>query len=258
MVDGVKQNPIEGVSMVYTFDKANVNAPSTHHSQYFGMMGAMGMYRDGWIASTDPFAIPWTLIANKPAEDVWGKANWRLYHVTEDDDWSQYTDVKDKNPGKLKELQELFVTEASKNNIFPLSNTAATLNARPSLIGNRSTTVYHSGIVALDTYDTPNFLNNDYNIEGDVTVNADGGNGVIVANGERFGGYSLWVNHGVPTFSYNRVMMAMDRWKGTEKLTAGPHKLSSVSSTMAAALARAGWGHSVWTERPWTPTASPA
>lgn len=66
----MKQNPIEGVSLAYTFDKANANAPSTHHSQYFEMFGDMGMYSDGWIASTDPFAIPWLLLSNKPQEDA--------------------------------------------------------------------------------------------------------------------------------------------------------------------------------------------
>jgi arylsulfatase len=165
------------------------------------------------------------LLSNKPKEDVWSSATWHLYHVTEDDDWTQYTDVKDKNPDKLKELQDLFVAEASKNNIFPLNNTPLAINPRTSLIGNRSTTVYRPGIVALNTFDTPNVLNNDYSIEGDVTVKADGGNGVIVAEAGRFGGYSLWLNHGVPTFSYNLVGMDMYRWKGKEKLTAGPHKV---------------------------------
>jgi hypothetical protein len=72
---------------------------------------------------------------------VWSSATWRLYHVTEDDDWTQYTDVKNKNPGKLKELQDLFIAEASKNNIFPLNNTPLPINPRTSLIGGRSTTV---------------------------------------------------------------------------------------------------------------------
>jgi arylsulfatase len=121
--------------------------------------------------------------------------------------------------------QDLFLAEASKNNVFPLNNTPVVLDARTSLIGSRSTTVYHPGIVALDAYDTPNVLNNDYSIEGDVTVGDDGGNGVIVANGGRFGGYSLWADHGARTFSYNLVMMDMYRWKGTDKLTPGPHQL---------------------------------
>jgi arylsulfatase len=142
-------------------------------------------------------------------------------------------------PDKLKELQKLFVSEAPKNNIFPLNNAPAVLNPRTSLIGNRSTTIYNPGIVALDTYDTPNVLNNDYRIEGDVTVPADGGNGVIVANGGRFGGYSLWVDHGRPTFSYNLVMKATYRWKGADKLTPG---CASISLTMAADSAKAGQG----------------
>src|SRR5215470_1134265 len=123
---------IEGVSFAYTFDKANATAPSTHHSQYFEMFGDMGMYHDGWIASTDPFAIPWLLLLNKPVEYVWCKATLHLYHVTPDDDWTQYTDVKQKYPDKLKELQHLFVAEAPKNNIFPLNNSPLVLNPRTS------------------------------------------------------------------------------------------------------------------------------
>jgi len=226
MVDGVKQNPIEGVSMAYTFDKANANAPSTHHTQYFEMFGSMGMYHDGWIASTNPYAIPWLLLLNKPVEDVWGKATWHLYRVTPEDDWTQYTDLKDKHPDKLKELKDLFVKEAEKNNVFPLNNVPKQLDLRTSLIGNRSRTVYNPGIVALDPYDTPNVLNNDYSIEADVTVPTNGGNGVIIANGGRFGGYSLWIDHGKPTFSYNLVMLGgTSRWKGPDTLTAGKHKV---------------------------------
>jgi hypothetical protein len=97
---------------------------------------------------------------------------------------------------------------------------------RTSLIGNGSTTVYKPGLVALNSFVTPNVLNNDYSIEGDVTVKADGGNGVVVAEGGRFGGYALWLNQ---RCSYVLLQLChawgMYRWKGTEKLTAGSHKL---------------------------------
>jgi arylsulfatase A-like enzyme len=224
-VDGVKQTPIEGVSMAYTFDKANANAPSTHHTQYFEMFGAVAIYNDGWIAATDPHAIPWLVLSNKPIVDVWGTEKWHLFHVAPEDDWTEYTDVQAKYPDKLKELQDLFVAEAQKNNVFPLSNAPSFFDARPSLIGGRSTVVYHPGIVALNQADTPNILNRDYSIEGDVTIPKGGANGVIVADGGRFGGYSLFIQDGKPHFSYNLIDLAMYRWQGASTVAPGTHKL---------------------------------
>jgi arylsulfatase A-like enzyme len=225
MVDGAKQKPIEGVSFAYTFDKTNASAPSTHHTQYFEMFGAPAIYSDGWVAAAEPHAIPWLLLTNKPIQDIWETEKWHLYHVTADDDWTEYSDVQNKYPDKLKELQNLFVTEGEKYNAFPLSNVPSIFNARPSLIGGRSTIAYHPGIVALNQADTPNVLNNDYSIEGDVTIPARGTNGVIVADGGRFGGYSLWVDHGKAVFSYNLVGTDTFRWKDKSALTPGSHKL---------------------------------
>ncbi|MBV8171618.1 MAG: sulfatase-like hydrolase/transferase [Candidatus Eremiobacteraeota bacterium] len=227
-VDGVKQTPLEGVSMTYTFDKANANAPSTHHTQYFEMFGAAALYNDGWIAATQPHTIPWLVFSNKPIQDVWGAEKWSLYHVTADDDWTEYNDVKAKYPDKLKELQDLFVTEAQKNNVFPLNNLPFTFDARPSLIAGRTTVTYHPGIIALNQADTPNVLNNDYSIEGDITIPAGGANGVIVADGGRFGGYSLFLQNGQPHFTYNLIDTSPTpyRWVGASKLSAGQHKLT--------------------------------
>jgi arylsulfatase len=225
MVDGVKQKPIEGVSFAYTFDKTDASAPSTHHTQYFEMFGAPAIYSDGWVAAAEPHAIPWLLLTNKPIQDIWETEKWHLYHVTADDDWTEYNDVQNKYPDKLKELQNLFVTEGEKYNAFPLSNVPSIFNARPSLIAGRSTVTYHPGIVALNQADTPNVLNNDYSIEGDVTIPARGANGVIVADGGRFGGYSLWVDHGKPAFSYNLVGTDTFRWKDKSALSSGSHKL---------------------------------
>jgi len=224
-VDGVKQTPIEGVSMEYTFDKANADAPSNHHTQYFEMFGALALYNDGWIATTEPHILPWLVLANKPIENVWGTEKWSLFHVAADDDWTEYSDVKAKYPDKLKELQDLFVTEAQKNNVFPLNNLPSPFAARPSLIGARTIVTYHSGIVALNQADTPNILNRDYSIEGDITVSAGGANGVIVADGGRFGGYSLWLDGGKPVFSYNLLELQTYRWKGASALAPGSHKL---------------------------------
>ena len=114
-VDGVKQEPIEGTSFLYTLDKANADAPSQHHTQYFEMFGARAIYSDGWIAATEPFSIPWLVFANKQIADPYGTATWRLYHVTPDADWTENDDVAAQNPEKLKELQGLFATVAERD-----------------------------------------------------------------------------------------------------------------------------------------------
>jgi arylsulfatase A-like enzyme len=114
-VDGIKQKPIEGVSMAYTFDSANADAPSKHDTQYFEMVGNRAIYHDGWIASTTHPAAPWLLATGK-MPDV-NDYHWELYHLTED--YSQYSDLAAKNPHKLKELQALFLTEAPNTTCFP-------------------------------------------------------------------------------------------------------------------------------------------
>jgi arylsulfatase A-like enzyme len=104
VVDGIKQSPIEGVSMVYTFDKANADAPSTHKTQYFEMMGDHAIYHDGWIASTKVMRPPWDVLGPVSLDPA--GYPWELYDLTKD--WTQYENVADKHPDKLKELQALF------------------------------------------------------------------------------------------------------------------------------------------------------
>ncbi len=117
-VDGIAQKPIEGVSMAYTFDKANANAPSKRSTQYFEMFANRGIYHDGWYACTTPPAPPWSLGTTKLPEI--NDYKWELYNLTED--YSQYNDLAARNPDKLKELQALFLTEAAKYQVLPLDN----------------------------------------------------------------------------------------------------------------------------------------
>ena len=119
MVNGIAQKPIEGVSMAYTFDKANADAPSRHRTQYFEIMGNRAIYHDGWIAGTTPAQGPW-LMGVGTLPDVVTGYNWELYNM--DKDYSQAEDLAAKMPDKLREMQELFLVEASKYNVFPLDN----------------------------------------------------------------------------------------------------------------------------------------
>ncbi|HUK35052.1 MAG TPA: arylsulfatase, partial [Vicinamibacterales bacterium] len=116
MVDGIAQAPIEGVSMRYTFDNKNANAPSTHHTQYFEMMGDHAIYHDGWIASTKVMRPPW-VVAGPVSQDP-ADYPYELYDLK--NDWTQYENVAAKYPAKVKELSDLFWVEARKHQVLPL------------------------------------------------------------------------------------------------------------------------------------------
>src|SRR5256884_9036939 len=136
-VNGIKQKPIEGVSMAYTFDQANAKAPSKRDTQYFEMFANRGIYHDGWMANTTPFAPVWELGTGK-LPDVINGYKWELYNLNED--FSQYNNLADKMPDKLKEMQALFLTEASKYQVLPLDNTAFSRlqTPRPSAVAGRT------------------------------------------------------------------------------------------------------------------------
>ena len=115
VVDGISQSPIEGISMMYTFDKKNENAPTRDTTQYFEMMADRAIYHDGWIASTKVVRAPWENLAPKGSVPDFP---WELYDLR--NDWTQFDHVAAKYPDKLKELQALFWKEADKYQVKPL------------------------------------------------------------------------------------------------------------------------------------------
>src|SRR6185295_10949689 len=131
-INGIKQIPIEGISMAYTWDKANANASSRHTTQYFEMLGNRAIYHDGWVAATTPATLPWELSTKTPPDVITGY-NWELYNFKEDP--TQFNDLAAKMPEKLKQMQDLFYSEAKKYNVLPLDNTTLLRwnTPRPSL-----------------------------------------------------------------------------------------------------------------------------
>src|SRR5450631_3271650 len=210
-VNGIKQKPIEGVSMVYTFDSAN--APSRHNTQYFEMAANRGIYHDGWYANTTPFAPPWLLATGK-LPNVDSGYKWELYHIT--DDYSQYNDLAAKMPDKLKEMQALFLTEAAKYNVLPLDNTAFVRlqTPRPSAVAGKTLFTYTSEVFGIPVGNAPNILDKDYTITAEVTIPKGGAEGMIVTLGGRFGGYALYLLKGKPVFVYNLLDLERYRWEG--------------------------------------------
>jgi len=225
MVNGIAQKPIEGVSMAYTFDKANANAPSTRTTQYFEMFANRAIYHDGWIAATTPPAAPWLLGTAKLPQDVINGYKWELYNLTED--YSEANDLAAKMPDKLREMQELFLVEATKYNVFPLDNSVLPrlLAPRPSATAGRNAFTYSGEMSGLPDSDAPSILNKSYTITADVEIPQGGAEGMLATLGGRFGGYGLYLLKGKPVFLYNFLDLERFRWEGQQALAPGKHTL---------------------------------
>jgi arylsulfatase A-like enzyme len=211
-VNGIAQKPIEGVSMAYTFDKMNANAPSKRDTQYFEMFANRGIYHDGWYACTTPPAPPWLMGTAKLPEI--NDYKWELYNIA--DDYSQYNDVATKNPDKLRELQELFLTEAAKYQVLPLDNSILPrlVTPRPSATAGQTVFTYSGENAGIPLGNAPSILDKDYTITAEVTIPNGGAVGMIVTLGGRFGGYALYLLKGKPVFSYNMLDLERFRWEG--------------------------------------------
>jgi len=186
-VDSVKQIPLEGKSLVYTFD--DPKAPTRHTLQYFTTSGNRAIYKDGWWAG-NRYHSTWEapLPATNSDKDL-DVHPWELYNLN--DDYSQAHNLADKNPGKLKELLTVFDEEATRNHAYPL------LPARSSPLDQqlRSKTVFtfRSGVERLPLRYSPGLFGHAYTIDADVVVPTDGADGVLVAEGGVLGGFSLFV-----------------------------------------------------------------
>jgi len=220
IVNGVKQEPIQGVSMVPSF--TNGNAPENHTTQYFEIAANRGIYHDGWVARTVHRAA-WESKPRRPLkEDI-----WELFNVKED--FSMSTDVAAANPAKLEELKALFAKEAVKYHVFPLDDRSlerldAAQAGRPDAMGDRTKLTLYEGMGGLQENAFINIKNTSSLFTANVDVPAKA-NGVIVAMGGHFGGYSLYMVNGVPMFTYNWVGKTEYDVKATKALTPGKHTI---------------------------------
>jgi arylsulfatase len=210
-VNGIAQKPIEGVSMAYTFDKANANAPSKRDTQYFEMFANRGIYNNGWYANTTPPVPPWIMGTAKLPEI--NEYKWELYNIV--DDFSQNDDLAAKNPDKLKEMQALFLTEAAKYQVLPLDNSILPrlVTPRPSATAGRTEFTFKGENAGIPDGNTPSILNKNYTITAEITVPQGGAEGMIATYGGRFGGYALYLLKGKPVFSYNMLNLKRYRWE---------------------------------------------
>jgi arylsulfatase len=225
MLNGVPQKPLEGVSMVYTFDDAK--APSTRKTQYFEMLGNRALYHDGWMASTTPKRLPWQPKALPGADDPMS-FDWELYHLAED--YSQADDIAEQNPDKLRELQDLFWAEAARYNVLPLDATFTERvdpSIRPSLTRGRSVFTYYPGMLRIPEGSTPDVKNKSYTVTADVEIPKNGANGVLATQGGRFGGWGLLVMDSKPLFVHALSNQPPHKYKvaSNQKLSPGKHTI---------------------------------
>jgi arylsulfatase A-like enzyme len=223
VVDGIAQAPIEGTGFAYTFDAKNANAPSRHHTQYFEMMGDHAIYHDGWIASTKVMRPPW-ITAGVVNQDPAGYL-YELYDLTKD--WTQYDNVADKYPDKLKELEQLFWGEAEKYQVLPLDASVAQriVAPRPNLAAGRTQFTWSGEITGTPNGAAPFILDSSYNFKAEVEIPEGGAEGMIVTQGGRFGGYGFYVLKNKPVFLWNLLDFKRVRWDGSDELSPGKHTL---------------------------------
>ena len=219
VVNGVKQRPMDGVSMLYSFNDAKAN--DRHVTQYFEMFGNRAIYHDGFFARTIHRA-PWEAKPRRPLND---NSAWELYDTRTD--FSLVNDLSEKYPEKLKDMQALFIREAEKNNALPIDDRVferinAELVGRPDLMGGRTSITLAEGMTGMTENVFLNIKNKSKTITAEVEVAEDKmANGIILAQGGRFGGWAVYVKDGSPAYDYNFLGLQRFTVAATEKLRPG-------------------------------------
>jgi len=219
-VNGYIQRPIEGTSLAYTFLSENAGAPSTRTQQYFEMLGNRAMYRDGWIASCRHGRLPWETHGSWSFDDD----KWELYNIAAD--FSQSNDMAEKEPGKLRELQDLFMAEAAKYNVLPLDDRFAErldVTLRPSYFFGRDTVTFYPGMTRLPEGSGPKLVGVPFRMTVPVEIPDSGAEGVIFALGGDAAGFSLFLWEGKPRFHYNFFGIRRYDAVAPDKLGPGKH-----------------------------------
>jgi arylsulfatase len=218
-VAGVKQRPMDGVSMLYSVDAPE--APERHKTQYFEMFGNRGIYHEGWVACTR-HSIPWLLVQNPPLKgDV-----WELYHV--DEDFSEARNLAAEKPEKLKELQAVFAKEAVRNHVFPIDDRRserfnAAIAGRPDLMGGRKTLTVYPGMTGMMENAFINVKSVAHTITAEIEVPEGKANGVVIAQAGYFGGWTLYLKDGKPHHEYNWFALERTNIGSDTALTPGKH-----------------------------------
>ncbi len=237
MVNGVQQSPMEGTSMLYTFRQPE--APERHDLQYFEMFGNRGIYHKGWSAVTK-HRTPWILVGGViPAfdDDV-----WELYDGNTD--YSQANDLVGDHPDMLAALQRLWLIEATKYNVLPIDDrTAERLEpssaGRPTLV-HGTTQVFYPGMGRLSENSVLSIKNKSFSVTAEIEVPGGGASGVLIAQGGRFGGWSLYVKDTRLAFVYNVLGLQAFTVEATAPIPPGEHQVRVEFAYDGGGLAKGG------------------
>ena len=238
IVNGVPQTPIEGVSMLYTLNDGK--AGDRHLTQYFEIFGNRAIYNDGWFAGTIHRAA-WEQKPRAALEND----TWELYDTRTD--FSLANDMAKQNPEKLKEMQDLFMTEAVKYSVLPIDDrTLERLNAalvgRPDLMAGRTTLTVYEGMAGMSENVFINTKNRSHTITAEVNIPNGGAKGVILAQAGRFGGWSLYLKNGVPTYTYNFLGLKRFTIAAKQAVPAGKATIRYEFAYDGGGLAKGGLG----------------
>jgi arylsulfatase A-like enzyme len=257
LLNGMPQKPLEGASMVETFD--NAGAPTQHTTQYFEIAANRALYHDGWMASTTPLRLPWVVHGAAPDPDDFP---WELYNVARD--FSQSKNLARENPKKLQDLQALFLIEAAKYNVLPIDSSFADRadpSLRPGFNAGRTQFTYYPGMIRIPEANAPDIKNKSFHITAEVEIPAtrtlalgyaEPGDGIIVTQGGRFGGWGLLVLEGKPMFAYALSNQDGEKYPnqntsktriiGADRLTPGKHTITFVFAYDGGGTGRGGRG----------------
>ncbi len=219
-VNGVKQQKLEGTSLLYTFD--NSDAPSHHKTQYFEMFGNRAIYDEGWVAAARHPRLPWQGTINADFQ----QDPWELYNIEED--FSEANNLAAENPKKLEKLQELFLSQARQYQVLPLDDRVSErfdVSSRPSPAAGRTTFTYYPGVASIPEGSAPSLKNRSFSITADVEIPESGAEGVLLTQGGRFAGWGFFLENSKPTYIYNFV-------NAKRYIIQSPQKLSPGKSTI--------------------------
>ncbi len=219
VVNGAQQLPMDGVSMLYSFDHAQT--PSPRKTQYFNLWAHRSIYHDGWMASSLYGHLPWEIGKGAPASrGGLDSAPWELYNLNAD--FSQAHNLAAQNPAKLEELKALFWQEAENNQGLPVVEQLGVAPRLPSLTRGRTSFTFYPGTVRVREAVAPRVLNRAHTISADVVVPRHGAQGMLLTQGGRHNGYALYVRNGRLTYAYNYFGLQRTVLQAKEPLPAGP------------------------------------
>lgn len=223
-VDGVQQQAIDGVSMLYSFDEQNIASPRT--TQYYEISGNYAIYHNGWLAAVSPEVMPWDRkkVKTKHPADY----TWELYNLN--DDFNQAKDLAEQYPARLEAMKATFDTEARRNQVYPLQNTGGRERAaaRGVFASKKTELNFWGNNVQVGEWSAPNIFRQSFSIDAQINLPESGGNGVIFAAGSHFGGWSFYLIEGKPVLAaaHSPVQDGIQRVASGVALTTGPHHLT--------------------------------